>query len=129
MMKFSMKRESLLKPLQLAAGVVERRQTMPILSHLLLSAKGKNLTFIGTDLEVELHGIAPLDQAVKTPTQITVPGKKFLDICRALPEDSIINVAEKDGRVTVSCGRSRFVMSSLPTKDFPCSPEQKPVMD
>jgi len=129
MMKFSIKRESLLKPLQLATGVVERRQTMPILSHILLTAHGKLLTFTGTDLEVELHGLVNMDHAVKTPSQITVPGKKFLDICRTLPENSTIELTENNGRITVACGRSRFVMTSLSTKDFPCVPEQKAVMN
>lgn len=128
-MKFSVKREVLLKPLQLAAGVVERKQTMPILSHLLLSTDGRTLSFVGTDLEVELHGIAKLEQTSKTESKITVPGKKILDICRALPENSVINVAEKNGRVTVSCGKSRFVMTSLPANEFPISPKQKSVMD
>lgn len=128
-MKISLQRENLLKPLQLATGVVERRQTMPILSHVLLSAKDKFLTFVGTDLEVELHGIAKLEHAVESPAQITLPGKKFLDICRALPENSIIEIAEKNGRITVACGRSRFTMTSLPAKEFPCTPEQNTVMN
>lgn len=128
MMKFSVNRETLLKPLQLTAGVVERRQTTPILSHILLTAHDNILTFVGTDLEVELHGLMKLEHAVKTPTQITVPGKKFLDICRALPENSVVELSENNGRITVSCGKSRFVMTSLPTKEFPLSPAQNVLM-
>ena len=129
MMKFSIKREALLKPLQLVTGVVERRQTKPILSHLLLAAEGKLLTLIGTDTEVELHGLVHIDNPVKSGTQITLPGKKFLDICRSLPENSTIELAEEKGRVTVSCGRSRFTMASLPPQDFPRAPEQNTVMN
>lgn len=128
MLKISIKREDLLKPLQLVTGVVERRQTKPILSHLLLTAENKLLTFIGTDMEVELHGLLRLEHAVKNPVQITLPGKKFLDICRSLPEESIIELTEDNGRITIAGGRSRFVMTSLPAKEFPRSPEQKPVM-
>jgi DNA polymerase III subunit beta len=128
MLKISMKRESLLKPLQLVAGVVERRQTKPILSHILLTAEDKLLTFIATDMEVELHGLLHIEQAVKNPAQITLPGKKFLDICRSLPEESTVELIEDNGRITVSCGRSRFVMTSLPAKEFPRSPEQQPIM-
>ncbi len=128
MLKISIKREDLLKPLQLVTGVVERKQTKPILSHLLLTAEDKLLTFIGTDMEVELHGLIHLEHAIKTPTQITLPGKKFLDICRSLPEESIVELTEDNGRITVTCGRSRFVMASLPAKEFPRSPEQTPVM-
>jgi len=129
MIKLSIGREDLLKPLQLVTGVVERRQTKPILSHILLSAKDKLLTFIGTDLEVEMHGLLKLEKAVKEPAEITLPGKKFLDICRSLPENSIINLTENKGRVTLSCERSRFVMSSLPAKEFPRSPKQTPIMN
>jgi DNA polymerase III subunit beta len=128
MLKISIKREDLLKPLQLVAGVVERRQTKPILSHLLLIAENKLLTFIGTDMEVELHGLLRLEHAVKNPVQITLPGKKFLDICRSLPEGSVVELTEENGRVTIACGRSRFVMTSLQAKEFPRSPEQKPIM-
>lgn len=123
-MKFSVSRETLLKPLQLVAGVVERRQTKPILSNILLTTQGNTLTLIGTDLEVELHGLMKIDHEVKTPAQITLPGKKFLDICRALPENGIIELSETKGRITVSCGRSRFVMTSLPAEDFPCTSDQ-----
>ena len=129
MIKLSMQRETLLKPLQLVTGVVERRQTKPILSHILLSAKNNLLTIIGTDLEVELHGSIKMEKAIKEPVKITLPGKKFLDICRSLPENSIINLTENNGRVTVSCARSRFTLSSLPAKEFPRSPEQAPVMN
>ncbi|MBU0743875.1 MAG: DNA polymerase III subunit beta [Gammaproteobacteria bacterium] len=129
MMKFSIKREALLKPLQLVTGVVERKQTKPILSHVLLVAEDKLLTFIGTDLEVELHALINMETPVKTPSQITLPGKKFLDICRSLPENSTVELTENKGRITLSCGRSRFTMTSLPTQDFPRSPEQKTVMN
>jgi DNA polymerase III subunit beta len=128
MLKISMKRADLLKPLQLVTGVVERRQTKPILSHLLLIAQNDLLTFVGTDMEVELHGLLRLEHSVKNPTQLTLPGKKLLDICRSLPEESTIELVEENGRVTVSCGRSRFTMSSLPANDFPRTPEQKPIM-
>lgn len=114
----------MLKPLQLAAGVVERRQTKPILSHILLTVEGNALSFVGTDLEVELRGLMQTEDAVKAPAQITLPGKKFLDICRALPEGSIVELSENNGRVTLSCGKSRFSMTSLPAEEFPCSPDQ-----
>jgi len=128
MMQFSVKKEDLLKPLQLVTGVVERRQTKPILSHILLTTKDSMLTCIGTDGEVELHGLVHLEQGTKHPMQITLPGKKFLDICRSLPENSIIELVANGARTTVTCGRSRFTMASLPTQEFPRSLEQTPVM-
>lgn len=125
MIKITVKRESLLKPIQLVAGVVERRQTLPILSHLLVIIQDKDLTFIGTDLEVELCGLAHLEQAIERPMEVTLPGKKFLDICRALPENSLLELVEDRGRITVSSGKSRFILASLPAKEFPRTPIQE----
>ncbi|EKE00680.1 MAG: hypothetical protein ACD_21C00293G0009 [uncultured bacterium] len=129
MINFSIKRESLLKPLQLVAGVVERRQTLPILSHIILIIKDNLLTLVGTDLEVELCGLVPLENPMKKPTEITLPGKKLLDICRALPENSTLELTGDNGRIVVSSGKSRFVLTSLPTKDFPRSPEQEKMLE
>ncbi|MEI8055647.1 MAG: DNA polymerase III subunit beta [bacterium] len=129
MVKITIKRESLLKPLQLVAGVVERRQTLPILSHILVTLQDKDLTFIGTDLEVELCGLTHMEQAIEKPAEVTLPGKKFLDICRALPENSLLELTEDHARITVSSGKSRFVLSSLPTRDFPRTPVQEKALE
>ncbi len=85
-MKIIAKREAILSPLQAVIGVVERRQTMPILANVLLSAKGGRLVVTATDLEVELVATSEVD--VQRNGEITVPGRKLLDICRALPADS-----------------------------------------
>ena len=85
-MKLSAARDVLLKPLQAVIGVVERRQTMPILSNVLLVAKNGQLAVTATDLEVEL--VAETDVDVETGGEITVSGRKLLDICRALPESA-----------------------------------------
>ena len=82
-MKFSASREVLLTPLQAVIGVVERRQTMPILSNVLLVAREGQLSVTATDLEVELVAQANVD--VQAGGEITVSGRKLLDICRALP--------------------------------------------
>ena len=83
-MKLSATREQILTPLQSVIGVVERRQTMPVLSNVLLAARNNRVSVTGTDLEVEL--VATGDATVQQPGDITVPGRKFLDILRALPE-------------------------------------------
>ena len=87
-MKLSASRDVLLKPLQAVIGVVERRQTMPILSNVLLVAKEGELAVTATDLEVELVAETAVD--VQAGGEITVSGRKLLDICRALPEDADI---------------------------------------
>jgi len=117
-MKFTVSREALLKPLQLVAGVVERRQTLPVLSNVLVVLEGDRLSLTGTDLEVEIVGRVQLDQAGESG-EITVPARKFVDICRSLPETANIEFIEENQRVIVKSGRSRFTLSTLPANDFP----------
>jgi len=117
-MKFSVTREALLKPLQLVAGVVERRQTLPILSNVLIRLQADKLSLTGTDLEVELVGQLTL----ATPGQqgeITVPARKLLDICRSLPEAANIDFSVEGQKATLKSGKSRFTLSTLPAADFP----------
>src|SRR6056297_3047916 len=116
-MKFTAPREILLKPLQAIIGVVERRQTMPILANMLLVVKNDQLLVTATDLEVEL--VASADVDVESEGEITVPGRKLLDICKALPDGVTVSVAVKGDRVQVQAGRSRFNLSSLPAAEFP----------
>jgi DNA polymerase-3 subunit beta len=105
-------------------GVVERRQTMPVLANVLLAARDGRLHITGTDLEVEL--VAASAVSVQQPGDITVPGRKLLDIFRALPEKTNVTLsterARRDSeaeRVSVHAGRSRFTLSSLPAAEFP----------
>jgi DNA polymerase-3 subunit beta len=116
-MKFSASRETLLKPLGAVIGVVERRQTMPILAHMLLVAEDGKLTATATDLEVELRSETDVD--VDVPGEITVPGRKLYDICRALPESAAVEFSVSGGKATVRAGRSRFTLSTLGPADFP----------
>lgn len=117
-MNLTMSRETLLRPLQAVIGVVERRQTMPVLANVLLIAKNKLLRVTATDLEVELVAEATIDEN-KTDGEITVPARKLLDICRALPEEATMNLRLDGDRLVVKSGRSRFVLSTLPAADFP----------
>ena len=116
-MKLSAARDVLLKPLQAVIGVVERRQTMPILSNVLLVAKGNALTVTATDLEVEL--VADAEVSVETDGEITVSGRKLLDICRALPEGSVIDISMSGEKAAVKSGRSKFSLATLPAAEFP----------
>ena len=116
-MKLSASRDTILKPLQSIIGVVERRQTMPILSNILLVANDNKLSVTATDLEVEL--VAETSVTVETPGKTTIPGRKLHDIFRALPEGKDVEISVNADRVTVKSGRSRFTLSSLPAADFP----------
>ncbi|MFV3384310.1 DNA polymerase III subunit beta [Pseudomonas sp. NY15364] len=117
-MHFTIQREALLKPLQLVAGVVERRQTLPVLSNVLLVVEGQQLSLTGTDLEVELVGRVTLEDAAE-PGEITVPARKLMDICKSLPSDAMIDIRVDDQKLLVKAGRSRFTLSTLPANDFP----------
>lgn len=116
-MKLSAARDVLLKPLQAVIGVVERRQTMPILSNVLLVAKDNALSITATDLEVEL--VAHAEVRVEASGEITVSGRKLLDICRALPEGSDIDISLRAEKVVVRSGRSKFSLATLPAGEFP----------
>ena len=111
-MKLSASRDVLLKPLQAVIGVVERRQTMPILSNVLLVAKEGELAVTATDLEVELVAQAAVD--VQAGGEITVSGRKLLDICRALPEGADVAVSVSGEKLHVRSGRSKFALATLP---------------
>lgn len=123
-MKFTISRDALLKPLNLVAGVVERRQTLPILSNVLLTLDGSQLSLTGTDLEVELVGRVQLDD-MGTNGEVTVPARKLVDICKSLPDGSDIEFSVDSGKATVKAGRSRFTLSTLPASDFPQVDEAK----
>ena len=116
-MKFTAAREALLKPLQAVIGVVERRQTMPILSNVLLVVKDGALSVTATDLEVEL--VAHADVDTESGGEITVSGRKLLDICRALPEGTEVTVSVSGEKLNVRGGRSRFNLATLPAAEFP----------
>ena len=118
-MKFVVSREALLRPLQLVAGVVERRQTLPVLSNLLLSVDGKTLSMTGTDLEVQLVARMELAEPAISGGEITVPARKLVDIWRALPEGSSVEFSLDDQRAVLRSGRSRFQLATLPAGEFP----------
>jgi DNA polymerase-3 subunit beta len=116
-MKFSAEREVILAPLQAVIGVVERRQTMPILANVLVAARGDQISITATDLEVEL--VAKVSVSIQQTGETTLPGRKLLDIVRALPEKALVSITIEAERATVRSGKSRFTLTTLPAADFP----------
>ena len=116
-MKLTATREDILTPLQSVIGVVERRQTTPVLANVLLAARDVRISITGTDLEVEL--VAASQANVSQAGDITVPGRKLLDIFRSLPEKTSVALSTEGERVSLRAGRSRFTLSSLPASEFP----------
>lgn len=118
-MKFDIQREVFLQPLSQVIGVVERKQTLPVLANFLISARDGEITITGTDMEVELIAAAPAD--VKGDGEITIPARKLVDIVRALPDGVSIGVTVEGDKATVSSGRSRFTLATLPATEFPAT--------
>ena len=102
-MKIKTTRQDLLEPLQSLGGVVERRQTLPILANILVKAGNGLMDMTATDLEMEF----------------TIPARKILDICKALPENAEINIALEKDKAKITSGRSRFTLGVLPAQDYP----------
>jgi DNA polymerase-3 subunit beta len=117
-MKISVERNQLLAPLQVAHAVVERRQTLPILANVLVTATEHGFRLSATDLEVELSVPGTLD-ACTTPGSTTLPARKLLDLCRALPDGTRLTIETSADRALVRAGRSRFSLSTLPAAEFP----------
>jgi DNA polymerase-3 subunit beta len=120
-MKFSIQREAILQPLSQVIGVVERRQTLPVLANFLLVAGDDILSVTGTDMEVELN--ARISADISQPGEVTVPARKLLDICKALPDGANITVVQEGNQVMLRAGRSRFTLSTLPASEFPATDE------
>jgi len=116
-MKITITREQLLGPLQKVSGVVERRQTLPILSNILINAADDKLSITATDLEVEMKTLAGCQ--TEGEIDFTLPARKLLDICKALPEESDIQISVEGEKAILRAGRGRYALGVLPAQDYP----------
>ena len=118
-MRLTIERAALLKALGHVQSVVERRNTIPILSNVLLSADGARVGLSATDLDMEIIDETPAN--VESAGQITAPAHTLYEIVRKLPEgaDVSLSFSGDDPRLTVQAGRSRFNLPVLPAGDFP----------
>jgi DNA polymerase-3 subunit beta len=116
-MKLKIERDRLLRPLGHVSGVVEKRQTLPILGNVYVKLEQNVLTLIGTDLETEV--LTRVGNVEGENGECTVTARKFYDICRMLPEEAVINLVNEGDRTIITSGRSRFNLQSLPASDFP----------
>ncbi len=116
-MQFAIQREALLNPLQRVVGVIERRQTLPVLANFLVRVEENGVSFSGTDLEVQM--VAGLSIATQETGTTTIPARKLFDIVRALPDGENIMLKLSGDQVHMQAGRSRFTLSTLPADEFP----------
>jgi DNA polymerase-3 subunit beta len=110
-------RDSILKPLQTVAGIVEKRHTLPILANVLIRKEGDMVSFTGTDMEMQVQTRAAIGSGGESAA-VTVSARKLMDILRALPE-SEVTVVLNGTKLAVSAGKSRFALQTLPAADFP----------
>ena len=112
------KRDALLGPLSAVSGIIERRHTLPILSNVLIENASGGLSFLATDIEIQINARADVGQEGESRA-VTVGARKLVDILRALPEGLEVTLQTQDKRLHVKAGRSRFVLQTLPAEDFP----------
>ncbi|PPI88348.1 DNA polymerase III subunit beta [Candidatus Pantoea edessiphila] len=116
-MKIIIEREKLIKPLQQISSLISSRPIKPIIGNILIEVNDKFLFLTATDLEIEM--VTSIDIKSDQLGSITVPGRKFLEICRSLPKGSLINIESKNNRMLISSGCSRFSLSTLSSENFP----------
>ena len=112
------KRDELLGPLSSVSGIIERRHTLPILSNVLLTRSADSLSFLATDIEIQITARVPIEQGGDEHT-VTVGARKLVDILRALPDGAEVTLQQQDRRMVVKAGKSRFTLQTLPAEDFP----------
>lgn len=117
-MKLIISKTDILTPLQVISGVVERKQTMPVLSNLLFEVEQGGVFVTGTNMEVELvcelEGVQVLSEG-----RVTIPARKLSDICRSLPDSAEIELSLEGDKVHLRSGKSQFSLSTLPADQFP----------
>ncbi len=121
-MNVAVKRADILAGIQGIQGVVERRNTMPVLSHILLEAmeSGDKMTLFATDLEISIQNCCTAE--VRRAGQVTVQAKRFYEIIREVSGETVWIVAEENHWVEIKCGKSRFRIAGLPPEEFPVQP-------
>ncbi|MBC6429092.1 MAG: DNA polymerase III subunit beta [Cellvibrionales bacterium] len=124
-MKFSITRDAFLGSLQPVAGVVEARQTLPVLSNVLLVLEQDELAITGTNLEMELVN-RTRPESVEASGSATLPARKLTEIVRSLDEGAVVQVNADDERAVLTAGRSKFTLSALPASEFPNTEEDAP---
>ena len=121
MMKLRIERDTLLKGVGRTLGVVDRRGTMPILSHFLMQAEGAQVTIGATDLEVSFRGVYPA--LVEEPGALTLPAHYFHNLVKELPGESLDLTGTEKSNLQIQVGESRYQLLGLPADQFPPIPE------
>jgi len=111
-------RDAILKPLQQVAGIVEKRHTLPILSNILISKQGSRVSFISTDIEMQITASASIGAGTENEST-TVSARKLLDILKALPTNDEVTLSLAAQKLSITQNRSKFSLQTLPSTEFP----------
>jgi DNA polymerase-3 subunit beta len=122
-MKFSVPKEIFLDELQLLQGIVEKRNTMPILANILMNVSEKEVELTGTDLEVGLR--THFAAEIQKPGAITINGKKIFEIVKSLPEGQGVTVEQKGETIEITAGETEFKVLCMQKEDYPQVPEAR----
>ncbi len=112
------KRDELLAPLSAVSGIIERRHTLPILSNVLIERGAGALSFLATDIEIQITARGAVEPSGEARA-VTVGARKLVDILRALPDGAEVTLQQQDKRLQVKAGKSRFSLQTLAAEDFP----------
>jgi len=112
------KRDEILSPLSAVSGIIERRHTLPILSNVLIDRAASGISFLATDIEIQITARSGLSGAGEARA-VTVGARKLVDILRALPEAAEVTLDQQEKRLLVKAGKSRFTLQTMPAEDFP----------
>ena len=123
MFELTISKQQLLTPLLTVAGAVDKKQSLAILSNILLKLTEGHLSLTATDLEIEITGCVMFNSSQNTGL-VTVPAKKMIDIIRSLDDDAIPTISFDAGVVTIKEGRSKFKLATLPADDYPNSEDE-----
>ena len=124
MFELTISKQQLLTPLLMAAGAVDKKQSLAILSNILLKLTDDHLFLTATDLEIEITGCVPCTESKETGS-VTVPAKKMIDIIRSLDDNATPTITFDAGIVTIKEGRSKFKLATLPAADYPSRDEEQ----
>jgi DNA polymerase III subunit beta len=112
------KRDEILNPLSAVSGIIERRHTLPILSNVLIDRTASSVSFLATDIEIQITARSTLTAAGEARA-VTVGARKLVDILRALPDNAEVTLDQQEKRLLVKAGKSRFTLQTMPAEDFP----------
>jgi len=116
-MNIQISKETLLPALTKVCGIVEKRQTLPILGNVLLESNDNKLVLVGSDLETEITTSVENQSSVEG--KVTVSARKLFDICRSLQDESLISISIDENKMILTSGKSKFTLQTLPAKEYP----------